>query len=173
MSMIGGSVVPSIYAGSPTATYPATGTLVYWGSAWIAYVGVPAALAGVLPGAPMILPGSSGLAVALFQSRLAQQLTQLGPAIWPFPTIGSDAAPFSPHAPASLLSLTTAQQAVAGVVGGVASGANADGPAIVSYFQANAVAEISTSTVCGRLPSGTSPGTAIEPPAGTVFLPIA
>ncbi len=58
-----------------------------------------------------------------------------------------------------------------GVANSAAELANAFGPAIVAYIQANASAHV-TSQVLGRMPSSTAQDTPIEAPASPVDIPI-
>lgn len=108
----------------------------------------------------------TGLAKVLYDAELA---------ITTFPTtpiLGSTNPPWSPQKPVSTTDINIFTKGVIQIKNDIAKRANALGPALVSYLQANAKAVITTSTIAGRTPNPNNANTNIQPPTSNVELGI-
>lgn len=108
----------------------------------------------------------SGMALALIQARGPVLLTQLNAAI---ATVVAATKPPSPPLTAIPASAIASAQAAAT---NLATESQAMASGLVTYLTTNAKATITTSTSCGVMPSATTPGTALGPPAAAVTLAI-
>lgn len=107
----------------------------------------------------------SGLKLELYTAHVA---TKTFPAV---PVVGQTTTPFSTLRPAVQADVDGFSAAIFRIKEECASLANVYGAVICSHISTNAKAKVTTE-VLGRTPNPLAPDTDIQPPSGTVLIPI-